>query len=58
MGKLTTCATCGAEIARDADSCPQCGAKTATHSTTQIVMAVAVIIAVIAGVLEFMSRTQ
>lgn len=50
-GKLTNCVTCGAEIAKNAKVCPNCGAKIKKkHPILVVVLALVVLIAVIAAV--------
>lgn len=45
MKKLTSCKTCGAQIAKSASKCPQCGAA----KTTVARMIVLVLIALVIG---------
>ena len=40
MGKMISCKTCGAEIAKSAKVCPNCGAKNKKHKALGIVLTV------------------
>lgn len=40
MAKLVKCKSCGAEIAKNAKTCPQCGAKNKRHTALGIILVV------------------
>ena len=40
MGKMTTCRTCGANIAKSATTCPHCGAKKKKHTVLGTILTV------------------
>ena len=43
MAKMIYCKTCGAQIAKNAKTCPQCGAKNKRHGFLKILLAVVIL---------------
>ena len=57
MSKLTVCKTCGAQIAKSAKACPQCGARRPSVRPVFAVLLTIVILFIVVGVIAALSDT-